>query len=80
MNTLEMLKETIALAQEEVALAKRLEEAEERRFTTGLSDLFRLTQRETSRIEVEKKLLDYMMQESILKLELKVAVADSLFE
>lgn len=70
-NTLKNLEINIKNSQSEVILVEKLEDAEHKRYTHGLSHLFVVNQREVYTLEVKKKLLKYYLKYFLLQQEAK---------
>lgn len=68
-NSLEKLAMNIASSKDEVTLVEKLEEAENKKYALGLSDLFMVNQRELYTLEIKKKLLKYNLEYLLLELE-----------
>lgn len=68
-NSLENVSINIASSKEEVALVEKLEEAENKKYLLGLSDLFMVNQRELYTLEIKKKLLKYNLEYLLLEQE-----------
>ena len=66
-NSLDSLALNIASSKDEVALVKKLEEAENKKYALGLSDLFMVNQRELYTLEIKKKLLKYNLEYLLLE-------------
>jgi len=61
-NSLQTLAQNILSSKDEIALLQKLEKLEKRKYTLGSSTLFVLNQRETQRVQAEKKLLRYKLE------------------
>jgi outer membrane protein TolC len=70
-NSLQTLKETLDYASKELELAKKLENAEKKRFELGGGTLFVLNQREMNTLNIEKKLLYYKLTYLLLQEQLQ---------
>lgn len=70
-NSLHMTEKNINNSKIEIDLVEQLQKAESKKYSLGLSDLFRLNQREVYTIRVKKKLLAYRLSYGYLKEELK---------
>lgn len=68
-NSFENLALNIESSKEEVALVEKLEEAENKKYALGLSDLFMVNQRELYTLEIKKKLLKYNLEYLLLQQE-----------
>jgi outer membrane protein TolC len=66
-NSLHLLKENIDNAQTELALSTQLEDAENKKYLLGSSNLFILNQREIQTLEIKKKVLQYKLIYLLLK-------------
>ena len=68
-NSLEIVRQNIENSRNEVSLVKQLEEAENKKYKLGRSNLFMVNQREISTLEVKKKLLKYHLHALLLAQE-----------
>ncbi|WP_304543477.1 TolC family protein [Sulfurimonas microaerophilic] len=73
-NSLNLLKQNIDNAQTELTLATQLENAENKKYLVGSSNLFVLNQREIQTLEIKKKVLQYKLNYLLLKEELNAQV------
>lgn len=71
LNSLKTLEQNIEYARQEITLAKKLKNVEERKYKIGSSTLFMLNQRESYLLEVHTKLLKYKLNYLLLKEEYK---------
>ena len=76
-NSLDILKENIANAKQEIKLVKKLENGETRKYLVGSSNLFILNQREIQTLDVEKKVLQYKLNYLLLKEQLNAQMGNS---
>lgn len=76
-NSFENLALNIESSKEEVALVEKLEEAENKKYALGLSDLFMVNQRELYTLEIKKKLLKYNLEYLLLEQEANKEVGGS---
>jgi len=70
-ESLKILKLNIENADREIKLVKRLEDAENRKYRVGSSNLFLLNQREIYSLNTQKKILQYKLNYILLKEQLK---------
>lgn len=75
---LETVGKNINLSEEEIVLTQTLEEAENRRYQTGLSDLFQVNLREIAALEVKRKQLSYRLQQLVIQREMKKEMGEFL--
>jgi outer membrane protein TolC len=73
-GSLNILRVNMDSAEREIVLVKRLEEAENRKYKLGSSNLFMLNQREMYTLNTEKKLLDYKLKYLLWREQLKSEV------
>lgn len=76
-NSLENIAINIASSKEEVALVEKLEEAENKTYLLGLSNLFMVNQRELYTLEIKKKLLKYNLEYLLLEQEANKEIGGS---
>lgn len=76
-NSMESLATNIANSKDEIVLVEKLEEAENKKYTLGLSDLFMVNQRELYTLEVKKKLLKYNLDYLLLEQEANKEIGGS---
>lgn len=69
-NTLNTLLDNIKRSKAEIQLVEKLEEAENKKYKSGLSNIFMVNQRELYTLQVKQKLLKYHFDYLILKEEL----------
>mgnify|MGYP005664119395 CR=1 FL=1 len=74
-NSIKTLKDNINNANLEVGLVKELEDAENKKYNMGLSNLFMVNQREVYTLGVKKKFLKYNLDYLIQQEELNKVVA-----
>lgn len=68
-NSLDNLATNIENSKDEIVLVEKLEEAENKKYLLGLSDLFMVNQRELYTLEIKKKLLKYNLEYLLLEQE-----------
>lgn len=68
-NSLENIATNIVNSKDEIVLVEKLEEAENKKYILGLSNLFMVNQRELYTLEVKKKLLKYNLEYLLLEQE-----------
>lgn len=73
-SSLNILKENIENAKQEIKLVKKLESGEYKKYLVGSSNLFLLNQREIYTLDVEKKVLQYKLNYILLKEELSFQI------
>ena len=66
-NALNNILKNIKSSQEEIVLVEKLEEAENKKYILGLSNLFMVNQREIYTIEIKKKIVKYYFNYMILQ-------------
>jgi hypothetical protein len=66
-NSFETTKKNISNSEQEFSFVKKLEEAENRKYVLGGSNLFMLNQREIYTLEVKKKILGYKLKYFLLQ-------------
>lgn len=69
-NTLKTLLDNIKKSQAEIRLVEKLENAENKKYKLGLSNIFMVNQREVQTLQVKQKLLKYHLDYLILQEEL----------
>ena len=70
LNSLQTTEKNINNSIKEIDLVEQLQKAENKKYTLGMSDLFRLNQREVQTMSVKKKLLGYRLNYGWLQEEL----------
>jgi len=68
-NSLQIVQKNMENSKNEVSLVNQLEEAENKKYKLGKSNLFMVNQREVTTLEVKKKLLKYHLHALILAQE-----------
>ena len=76
-NSLEALAINIVNSKDEVVLVEKLEEAENKKYILGLSNLFMVNQRELYTLETKKKLLKYNLEYLLLEQEVDKEIGGS---
>lgn len=68
-SSLAVLRDNLESSHEELELLEKLEEAEEKRYLVGLSNLFMLNMREMATLNVKKKVMKYHFKSLLLEQE-----------
>lgn len=68
-NSIKSLATNIESSKAEVVLVEKLEQAENKKYTLGLSNLFMVNQRELYTLQIKKKLLKYNLEYLLLEQE-----------
>lgn len=68
-SSLAVLRDNLESSHEELELLEKLEEAEEKRYLVGLSNLFMLNMREMATLNVKKKVMRYHFKSLLLEQE-----------
>jgi outer membrane protein TolC len=74
----EVLSENIQNVQEEIKLVEALEEAENKKYRVGSSNLFQVNQREMVTLQVKQKKLEYYLNALLIQQEIKREMGDLL--
>ncbi len=74
--SLNMVNKNITLGKQETSIAESLEEAENKKYSVGSSDLFQVNQREIGALEVKKKQLEYYLNALIIQQEIKKEIGE----
>ncbi len=77
LNSLHNLSSNMASAKDEIVLVEKLEEAENKKYSLGLSNLFMVNQREIYTLEIKKKLLKYKLDYLLLEQEVKTEIGET---
>lgn len=78
LNSLKTIQQNIVTADEEVILVQRLEEAENRKYNLGQSNLFMVNQREMQTLEMKKKVLKYNLDSLLISENINKELAEVL--
>ncbi|GIT97418.1 TolC family protein [Sulfurovum sp. TSL1] len=71
MYALDIVNQNIELGDKETKIVESLEEAENKKYEVGSSDLFQINQREIRTLEVKKKQLEYHLNALVIQQEIK---------
>lgn len=74
-NSIKTVLENIQNSKVEVGLVQKLEEAENKKYEVGSSNLFMVNQREIYTLQIKKKLLQYNLDYLLLQQELEKVIA-----
>ncbi len=78
MYSLDIINQNIELGEKETKIVETLEEAENKKYEVGSSDLFQINQREIRTLEVKKKQLEYYLNALVIQQEIKKEMGESM--
>lgn len=78
MYTLDIVNQNLALGERETKIVESLEEAENKKYEVGSSDLFQINQREIRTLEVKKKQLEYYLNALVIQQEIKKEMGEGM--
>lgn len=78
MYALDIVNQNIELGKKETKIVESLEEAENKKYEVGSSDLFQVNQREIRTLEVKKKQLEYYLNALVIQQEIKKEMGESM--
>ncbi len=76
--SLDIINQNIELGEKETKIVETLEEAENKKYEVGSSDLFQINQREIRTLEVKKKQLEYYLNALVIQQEIKKEMGESM--
>ncbi|UPT78349.1 TolC family protein [Sulfurovum sp. XGS-02] len=78
MYALDIVNQNIELGEKETKIVESLEEAENKKYEVGSSDLFQINQREIRTLEVKKKQLEYHLNALVIQQEIKKEMGEGM--
>ncbi|EIF51508.1 TolC family protein [Sulfurovum sp. AR] len=78
MYSLDIINQNIEFGEKETKIVETLEEAENKKYEVGSSDLFQINQREIRTLEVKKKQLEYYLNALVIQQEIKKEMGESM--